>query len=87
MEEQTKRMKDMADKHEKELQKQRSEMEVLQQRRQKEFDAKIKRIQEDSRKQAEKYKKEILKEAFWGWRIFLRPLAPFVRYMDRKTKA
>jgi hypothetical protein len=36
---------------------------------------------------AEKYKKEILREAFWGWRIFLRPFAPFVRYMDRKTKA
>ena len=35
---------------------------------------------------AEKYKKEILKRAFWGWRIFLRPFAPFARYMAKRNR-
>jgi len=39
-----------------------------------------------SEEAAEKYKKEILKKAFWGWRIFLRPLAPFARYMAKRTR-
>jgi hypothetical protein len=33
---------------------------------------------------AEKYKKEMLKKSFWGWRIFLRPLAPFAKHMANK---
>jgi len=35
---------------------------------------------------AEKYKKEILKKAFWGWRFFFRPLFPFARYMANRNK-
>ena len=35
---------------------------------------------------AEKYKKDILIKAFRGWRIFLRPLASFAKYMAKKTR-
>ena len=33
---------------------------------------------------AENYKKEMLKKAFWSWRIFLSPLAPFAKFMANR---
>ena len=35
---------------------------------------------------AEKYKKDMLKKSFWGWRFFLKPLAPFVRYLANRNQ-
>ena len=34
---------------------------------------------------AEKYKKEMLKKALRRWHFFLRPLAPFVRYLANRN--
>ncbi|MDY6862041.1 MAG: hypothetical protein SV062_03525 [Thermodesulfobacteriota bacterium] len=36
---------------------------------------------------AERYKKEMLQKAFWGWRLLLRPLAPFARYMANRNRS
>jgi len=33
---------------------------------------------------ADNYKKEILKKAFWWWRVFLLPIAPIVKYLSKK---
>ncbi len=35
---------------------------------------------------AEGYNKKMLKKAFWGWRFFLRPLAPFARYLANRNR-
>ncbi len=34
---------------------------------------------------ANKYKKETLQKALWGWRLLLSPLTPFVKHMAKKN--
>jgi hypothetical protein len=35
---------------------------------------------------AEKYSSEMLKKAFWGWLIILRPFSPIIRYLSGRHK-